>query len=102
MSKTNEEINIEVCNRFFDALARLKEDKIIRGMQPFTERYGYDRRNMLQQRREPTRGKMRPSWLVHLVEDFKVNPIWLLLGDGEFYLNGFNAEIVKNLQIPCK
>ena len=95
---TNEEINIEVTRRFFTALDTLKKQKIIRGLMTFSERYGYDRRNMVLQRRELERDRLRPSWLVHLVEDYKVNPVWLLSGHGDFYMPGFTPEIVRKLQ----
>ena len=35
-----------VVGRFFDALYRLKADKVIRGKQTFTSRYGINRWNM--------------------------------------------------------
>ena len=95
---TNEEINIEVTRRFFTALDTLKKQKIIRGLMTFSERYGYDRRNMVLQRRELERDRLRPSWLVHLVEDYKVSPVWLLSGQGDFYMPGFTPEIVRKLQ----
>lgn len=95
---TNEEINVAVTRRFFTALETLKKQNVIRGLMTFSERYGYDRRNMVLQRRELERDRLRPSWLVHLVEDYKVNPTWLMLGKGDFYMAGFDAEIVKKLQ----
>lgn len=98
---TNKEINICAVSRFFEAVARLKADGVLRGLQTFTTRYGYDRRNMVLQRRDPERGQLRPSWLYHLAEDYKVSAEWLILGTGDFYKAGFTPEIVKKLQETC-
>lgn len=85
----------ELVARFFDALERLKADKVIHGIQTFTRRYGINRWNLLRLRDEKTSGVMRPVWLVYLVRDYKVNPHWLLLGEGDFYIPGVTADIVR-------
>lgn len=71
--------------RFFNALQRLKDDHRIRGKKTFTERYGINRWNMLTLEKEPSRDIFQPAWLTYLVRDYGVSPIWLLLGEGDFY-----------------
>lgn len=91
---------IEVASRFFLALERLTADKVIRGTKTFTTRYGISRWNLLTMKKEPSLcSQFRAAWLTYLVRDYCVNPYWLLLGSGEFYAPGFDAELVKKLQI---
>lgn len=98
----NRRLNIEVCERFFEAIQRLKDDRTLAGLQTFCNRYGYDRRNVYAQRKNSGRGFFKPSWLVHLSEDYGVNPTWLLLGKGAFYRRGFDVEKARSQQILCK
>lgn len=96
--------NIEIVERFCQAIERLKQDKCIGGLKTITERYGINRWNFISLRKEPQEyyGRFRSSWIAYLVRDYKVSPYWLLLGDGDFYAPGFSAEIVKKLQVDCK
>jgi hypothetical protein len=88
-----------VINRFFEALARLKADHVIRGLQTFTNRYGINRWNLITQSREPSRDMFQVAWLSYLVRDFHVSPWWILSGDGDFYAHGWSASAVaKNLK----
>lgn len=102
----NTELNkdtIEVTSRFFSALERLTADKVIRGTKTFTTRYGISRWNFLTMKKQPALcSQFRSAWLMYLVRDYGVNPYWLLLGSGDFYAPGFDAEKVKKLQIDCK
>lgn len=84
--------------RFFDAVRRLKADGVIRGKQTFTTRYGINRWNFCTQEKQPERDIFQVSWLARLAEDYKVSPSWLLLGKGEFYRPGWDAERVRELQ----
>ena len=77
-----------IVNRFFEALQILKANKIIRGKQTFTTRYGINRWNMLTLEKEPARDIFQVAWLTYLVEDYNVSPTWLLTGKGDF----FNTE----------
>lgn len=100
----NEKDNVDIVVRFFEALERLITDGCIRGVKTFTDRYGINRWNLISLRdtAEESHGRFRSSWLQYLVRDFHVSPYWLLLGEGDFYSAGFNAEIVKKLQATCK
>lgn len=83
----------EIVGRFFRALERLKEDKVIRGKQTFTRRYDINRWNMNTCEKDTSRDIFQPAWLSYLVRDYNVSPLWLLTGEGEFY---------QNVQNPCK
>lgn len=85
--------------RFFAALDRLIADGVLRGLKTFTSRYGINRWNFATMKKDISRGgNFQPVWLAYLVDDFKVSPHWLLLGDGDFWMAGFDAEIVRKLQ----
>lgn len=74
-----------IVRRFFEALYRLKADGHIRGKQTFTREYGINRWNMNTLEKEPERDIFQSAWLMFLVRDFGVSPMWLLTGRGDFY-----------------
>lgn len=73
----------KIVARFFEALAFLKEQRIIRGKQTFTRRYGINRWNLLTLEKDHTRDIFQPAWLTYLVNDYGISPRWLLTGQGE-------------------
>ncbi len=75
----------EIVCRFFAAIERLKEERVIRGVQTFTNRYGINRWNFITCSRDHARNIFQVAWLAYLVRDYNVNPTWLLLGEGDFY-----------------
>ena len=75
----------EVVKRFFEALYQLKADKVIRGKQTFTRRYGVDRWNMNHLEKDNSRDIFQPAWLTFLVEDYGISAKWLLTGKGNIY-----------------
>lgn len=99
---TRDELNTEIVARFFYAINKLKEAKVIRGVQTFTRRYGIDRRNFITLRKEPSRQIFQVCWLAYLVRDYMISPEWLLTGNGEFFQPKWTSEKVKKMQIQCK
>lgn len=104
MEKEQEQDNIAIVTRFCQAIDRLKQDRCIGGLKTITDRYGINRWNFMSLRNtiEESHARFRSAWIAYLVRDYKVNPYWLLLGEGDFYAAGFDAEIVKKLQADCK
>lgn len=98
MKITTPKEGLEINKRFFLALAKLKEEKIIRGMHTFTKRYGLNYRNILWLRDEPEGRRLPPEYLVYLVRDYGISPYWLLLGKGEIFdvNNNFSPKIFTN------
>lgn len=92
----------EIVNRFFAALERLKHDGVIRGKKSFTDRYGINRWNLNTLEKDHTRDIFQPGWLTYLVMDFKVSPLFLLTGYGDFYMAGWNASAVASYVETCK
>lgn len=73
----------KVIRRFFEALAYLKSEKIIRGKQTFTNRFGINRWNMNSLEKDMSRDIFQPAWLTYLVNEYGVSATWLLTGRGE-------------------
>lgn len=87
-----------IVKRFFEALQILKVNKVIRGKQTFTNRYGINRWNLNTLEKEPSRDIFQVAWLEYLVRDYKVSPMWLITGEGSFFLDGWSAPSVIVLQ----
>lgn len=71
--------------RFFEALKILKEKKMIRGKQTFTNKYNINRWNINTLQKEPNRDSFQVAWLEYLVKDYNVSAEWLLTGEGDFF-----------------
>lgn len=75
----------KIVARFFEALERLKRDGEIRGKQTFTREFEINRWNLNTLAKDYSRDIFQPAWLTYLVEKYKVSPMWLLTGKGDFY-----------------
>lgn len=94
------ETTIAVVSRFFAAIDRLIADKVLIGLKTFTDMYGINRRNLGSMKKNHAAGGVfQLCWLAYLATDFHVSPYWLLCGTGDFYAPGWDAELVKKLQI---
>ena len=71
---------IDISNRFFQAIAILKEQKKIRGLQTFTRRYNLNRWNVNQVKFHPDRSVLKPEWIVYLHNDYGISVEWIILG----------------------
>lgn len=68
--------------RFFEVLQYLKENRQIRGIETFTNRYNINKRNLYQLKADPSRNIFQVSWLTVLVKDYNVSARYLLTGTG--------------------
>lgn len=73
----------KVIKRFFEALYYLKEMKIIRGKQTFTNEFGINRWNLNTLEKDMSRDIFQVAWLSYLVQKYGVSSTWLLTGRGE-------------------
>ena len=102
MRITEDEISLQIIDRFFQAIELLRQYRIIRGLQTFTRNHGLNRWNINVMKKDRSHNYFRASWITFLYQDYKVSPIWMLTGEGGFFLEGFDAEKVKKLRITCK
>ena len=75
----------QVIKRFFECLQCLKERKIIRGKQTFTNMYGINRWNLNTLEKNPEKDIFQVAWLTYLVKDFDIYSQWLLTGRGDMF-----------------
>jgi len=87
-----------IINRFFAALAALKADKVIRGRQTFTRRYGINRWNLNTLEKNPESDMFQAAWLMFLVNDYGVSAAWLLTGVGEMFTAKKRKDEHKKVQ----
>lgn len=92
----------EIIERFFRCLQILKANKVIGGKQTFTTKYGINKGNFYQLEKNFEKDIFQVQWLNHLYSDYKVSAAWLLAGEGEFFMDGWNFAKVKTLQEHCK
>jgi hypothetical protein len=81
-------MGVAITERFFEAVALLKEEKSIRGLQTLTNRYGWNRWNTQTLRNDPAGHVLKPEMMAALVRDYGVSADWLLLGAGEWKKKG--------------
>lgn len=74
---------LDITKRFFEALDAIKEQKRMRGMQTFTQKYGENYRNFHTCRKAGQR--IKQEWLTYLVRDYSVSAKWLLTGQGNMF-----------------
>lgn len=89
--------NNHIVVRFFVAIHKLIEYKVIRGKKTFTDRYNINRWNFNTIEKDPSSKMFDVNWLSHMVTDYKVSAQWLLTGEGSFFSFGWDAEMVKKL-----
>lgn len=86
-----------IVSRFFEALDKIIEYKIIRGKQTFTREYNINRWQFNLLKNEIHRDSFQTAWLTYLVKDFMISPRWLLTGEGEMFEYGWDADKVRDL-----
>ena len=72
----------KIIERFFKALYYLKEQKIIRGKQTFTNKFNINRWNLNTLEKDKTRDIFQTAWLTYLVIEYNISAEWLLTGRG--------------------
>lgn len=77
----------KVIIRFFKAIYYLKNQRIIRGKNTFTENFGINRWNMNSLEKDMSRDIFQVAWLTYIVTEYNVSAEWLLTGKGSILTN---------------
>jgi len=72
----------KIIARFYEAIDEIINRGLINGKSTYCEYSGINRRNFDTQRKHLARGWFQVSWMVPLVRYYKINPRWLLTGNG--------------------
>lgn len=81
----NTPVTQEIIGRFYESLDAVIANKTIRGVQTYCRLYGIDRRNLLANKKDLSRGWFQVSWLVPLIEVYGVSARWLMTGRGNMF-----------------
>ena len=81
---------LAVTERFFKAIDLLTDSRHLRGLQTYTSKYGFNRRNIQHVRESPDNSVLKPEILTPLVRDYGVSGTWLLTGEGSVFQDGSN------------
>lgn len=81
----NTPVTQEIIGRFYESLDAVIANKTIRGVQTYCRLYGIDRRNLLANRKDLSRGWFQVSWLVPLIDIYGVSARWLMTGRGNMF-----------------
>ena len=88
--KISEE-GVAISNRFFEAIAMLKAQKKIRGLQTFTREHNLNRWNVNQVKFYPNRCVLKPEWIVYKHKDYGISVEWIVLGKGPMFDPDWNG-----------
>ena len=86
------ELGTSITVRFFHTLDVMKQRRMIRGLQTFTNAYNLNYWNMSTLRKNPSEHPLRAEWLSYLVMDYGVSATYLLTGVGPMFVDYLNKE----------
>lgn len=85
------ETEVAIAERFFFALEELARRKVIRGLKTFTRRHNINYGNMNTLKNHRDKWCVKTEYLAFLAQDYGVSCEWLLLGNGEMFVEGSPA-----------
>jgi len=91
MSRNIGDTETAIADRFFYAIEELHRRRVIRGLQTFTRRHGLNYGNMNTLKNNRERHSVKTEYLSWLAQDYGVSCEWLLLGNGEMFVEGSPA-----------
>lgn len=79
------EDTLAIMARYFEALDRCIEMKIIKNISWYCDNYKIDKRHLYAQRADRSKGYFEVGWLRSLIDDCMVSPLWLMTGLGGMF-----------------
>ena len=86
---------VAIAERFFFAIEELANRKVIRGLGTFARRYNLNYGNLYMLKCNIKTRNVRTEYLAYLAQDYGVSSEWLLLGNGEMFVEGAAALYPK-------
>lgn len=94
MARPISQTEIAIAERFFYALRILKERRVIRGMKTFTRRHGFNQGNLASHKNHHMEDwALRLDYVAFLAQDYGVSCEWLLLGNGDMFVENSPALV---------
>ena len=87
------EETLSIIARFFQTIDFLVSAKLMRGKATYCRLYNIDRRNFDAQSKNHSLGIFQVSWLLGLINDFRISAEWLMTGKGDMFKK--DKSIVK-------
>ena len=98
MSRVIGDTERAIADRFFYAIEVLSERKVIRGLQTFTRRHDINYGNMNTLKNHRDRNSIKTEYLAFLAQDYGVSCEWLLLGNGDMFMDWSPANYGRTPQ----
>ena len=89
--KNINDTELAIADRFFFAIEELSRRKVIRGLQTFTRRFDINYGNMNTLKNHRDRWALKTEYLAFLAQAYGVSCEWLLLGNGDMFVEGSPA-----------
>lgn len=76
---------IDIMNRFFSAVERCRELKLINSLTEYCDKIGAAKPHFYMQRKDLYKGFFEAGWMLPLIEDCGVSAHWLMTGKGTMF-----------------
>ena len=79
------QISIDICNRFFEAVEELRQQKRIRGTGTLAREWGTSVFSMKWSKNHPDEKRIKVEYIYYLARDYHVSLDWLFFGRGAMF-----------------
>lgn len=79
------EETLGIMERYFKALDKCLELKLLKNMSWYCATYNIDKRHLYAQRADMSKGYFEVGWLCSLISSCSVSPTWLMTGKGSLF-----------------
>ena len=91
MSRIVGDTGTAIADRFFYAIEELRCRRVIRGLASFARRHNINTGNLNNMKNNREKHSVKTEYLSWLAQDYGVSCEWLLLGNGDMFVEGSPA-----------